>query len=136
MLLMMGAGNKPAKQFMNLDGKHPPGYTHVVTSLPGKTVYLSGMGGRAPDGTLPKDFPAQADNTFKNIGRALKLAGADFKDIVKINYFVSDIKNMQQLREVRAKYLNMQAPPAATLVQAGLGGDLLVEIECVAVVPE
>ncbi len=133
---IIGAPKKAMKQFMNLDGKQPPGYTHIVTSPPGKMIYLSGMGGNAPDGSMPADFPTQADNTFKNIGRALKMAGAEFKDIVKINYFVTDLKNLQELRTVRARYLNMQAPPAATLVQAGLVGDLLVEIECVAIVPE
>ncbi len=136
LLLLTGAGNKAAKQFMNLDGKHPPGFSQIVTTPPGRTIYLSGMGGTAPDGTVPKDFATQADNTFKQIGRALKMAGADFKDIVKINYFVTDIKNLQPLRDVRARYLNLQSPPAATLVQAGLVGDLQVEIECVAVVPE
>lgn len=136
LFLLTGAGNKAVKQFMNLDGKPRPGFSQIVITPPGRTIYLSGMGGSAPDGTIPKDFATQADNTFKNIGRALKMAGADFKDIVKINYFVTDIKNLQPLRDIRARYLNMQSPPAATLVQAGLVGDLLVEIECVAVVPE
>ncbi len=131
-----GTAGVPAKKFMNLDDKPLPGYTHVVTATPGKTIYLSGMGGSAADGTMPKDFHTQADNTFKNIGRALKMAGADFKDIVKINYFVSDIGNLQELRSIRSGYLNMQAPPASTLVQAVLVSDLLVEIECVAVVSE
>ena len=136
LFLLTGAGDKPTKQFMNLDGKHPPGFSQIVTTPPGRTIYLSGMGGTAPDGTVPKDFATQADNTFKNIGRALKMAGADFKDIVKINYFVTDIGDLQSLRDIRARYLNLQSPPAATLVQAGLAGDLQVEIECVAVVPE
>ncbi len=136
LLLLTAADNKPMKQFLNLDGKPRPGFSQIVITPPGRTIYLSGMGGTAPDGTVPKDFATQADNTFKNIGRALKMAGVDFKDIVKINYFVTDIKNLQPLRDVRARYLNMQSPPAATLVQAGLAGDLQVEIECVAVVPE
>jgi enamine deaminase RidA (YjgF/YER057c/UK114 family) len=135
-LLVMRAGDKPSKQFVNLDGKKPPGFSQIVVTPPGRTVYLSGMGGAAPDGTVPRDFATQADNTFRKIGRALKLAGAGFKDIVKINYFVTDIKNVNQLREIRARYLNMESPPAATLVQAGLTGELQVEIECIAVVPE
>jgi len=136
LFLLTAAGSKSTKQFLNLDGKRPPGFSQIVTTPPGKTIYISGMGGTAPDGTMPKDFATQVDNTFKKIGQALKMAGADFKDIVKINYFVTDIKNLQPLRDIRAKYLNMQSPPAATLVQAGLAGDLQVEIECVAVVPE
>jgi 2-iminobutanoate/2-iminopropanoate deaminase len=136
LLLLTGAGDKAAKQFMNLDGKKPRGFSQIVVTPPGRTVYLSGIGGTAQDGTVPKDFATQVDNAFKNIGRALKMTGVDFKDIVKINYFVTDIKKIQQLREIRARYLNMQSPPAATLVQAGLTGELQVEIECIAVVPE
>ena len=38
--------------------------------------------------------------------------------------------------KVRAAYLNMDAPPAATLVQAGLSAGLLLEVEAVAMLPE
>ena len=124
------------KQFLNLDGQKPPGYTHVVTSSPGRTIYISGRAGTAKDGTMPRDFATQARNTFEDLKRCLALAGATFHDVVKINYFVTDLKNTAELRRIRAEYLNMEAPPAATLVQAGLGEGLLLEVEAIAVVPE
>jgi enamine deaminase RidA (YjgF/YER057c/UK114 family) len=134
---MAAAKKKPGgKQFLNPNPVKPPGYTHVVTSPPGKMVFLSGQGGSGADGKMPPDFATQAHNTFKHIGECLKLGGASFQDIVKINYFVTDMKYTQELRQVRAQYLNMDAPPAATLVQTGLGAGLMVEIECVAIVPE
>lgn len=124
------------KQFLNLDGHKPPGYTHVVTSPPGKMIFISGRGGAAKDGTMPADFSTQAMNTFEDLKRCLALAGANFKDVVKINYFVTDLKNTAELRRIRAKYLDMEHPPAATLVQAGLSEGLLLEVEAVAMVPE
>ena len=124
------------KQFLNLDGHKPPGYTHVVTSPPGKMIFISGRGGVAKDGTMPADFATQATNTFEDLKRCLALAGATFKDVVKINYFVKDLSNTAELRRIRAQYLNMDAPPAATLVQAGLGDGMLLEVEAVAMVPE
>ena len=124
------------KQFLNLDGKKPPGYTHVVTSPPGKMIFISGRGGAAKDGKMPADFATQATNTFEDLKRCLAMAGATFKDVVKINYFVKDLSNTAELRKIRANYLNMDAPPAATLVQAGLGEGMLLEIEAVAIVPE
>lgn len=124
------------KQFLNVDGKQPPGYTHVVTSAPGKMIFISGRGGAAKDGKLPADFATQATNTFEDLKRCLAMAGATFKDVVKINYFVKDLSNTAELRKIRANYLNMGAPPAATLVQAGLGEGMLLEIEAVAIVPE
>jgi 2-iminobutanoate/2-iminopropanoate deaminase len=127
---------KMNKQFMNLDGAKPPGYTHVVTSPPGKMIFISGRGGAAKDGSMPADFATQATNTFEDLKRCLAMAGATFKDVVKINYFVKDLSNTQELRRIRSKYLNMDAPPAATLVQAGLGDGMQLEVEAVAIVPE
>jgi enamine deaminase RidA (YjgF/YER057c/UK114 family) len=139
-ILLLGSLAIPAKkmnkQFLNLDGKKPPGYTHVVTSSPGKMIFLSGMGGSRADGSLPADFSSQARNTFENLKRALALAGATFKDVVKINYFATDLGNTAELRRIRAEYLDMERPPAATLVQAGLSPGLLLEVELVAMVPE
>ena len=127
--------SQTAKQFLNLDSKQPPGYTHVVTSAPGKMIFISGRGGVAHDGQMPGDFKTQAKNTFEDLERCLGLAGASFKDVVKINYYVTNLANTDELRAVRAEYLDMKHPPAATLVQAGLGGNALVEIEAVAMVP-
>jgi enamine deaminase RidA (YjgF/YER057c/UK114 family) len=64
------------------------------------------------------------------------LAGASFKDVVKINYYVTNLANTNELRTIRAEYLDMQHPPAATLVQAGLGGNALLEIEAVAMISQ
>ena len=124
------------KQFLNVGGKKPPGYTHVVKSPPGTMIFISGQGGSAADGTMPPDFSAQARNTFENLKRCLTLAGASFKDVVKINYFVTDMANTNELRRVRAEYLDMNQPPAATLVQAGLSTGLLLEVEAVAIIPD
>jgi enamine deaminase RidA (YjgF/YER057c/UK114 family) len=127
---------KPAKQFLNAGGKKPPGYTHVVKSPPGMMIYISGQGGAADDGKMPADFSTQARNTFENLKRCLALAGASFKDVVKINYFVTDMGNTAELRRVRSEYLDMDRPPASTLVQAGLGTGMLLEVEAVAIVPD
>ena len=44
--------------------------------------------------------------------------------------------DLGELREVRARYLNMGAPPAASAVQTGLGGAMKIEVELIAVIPE
>jgi enamine deaminase RidA (YjgF/YER057c/UK114 family) len=134
--LLASASSSPGtkKQFLNVGGHQPPGYTQVVTSAPGTMIFISGRGGAAADGSLPADFEAQAKNTFEDLQRCLKLAGATFKDVVKINYYVSDLANTTKLRAIRANYLDTSHPPAATLVQVGLGGGALVEIEAIAMV--
>jgi 2-iminobutanoate/2-iminopropanoate deaminase len=123
------------KRFLN-PGPKPPGYTHVVTSTPGQMVFISGQGGTDAKGEMPKDFATQCENTFAHLTRCLALGGAAWKDVVKINYYLKDIANLTELRAIRAKYLNMDAPPAATAVQTGLSGGMLIEIECTAIVAE
>ena len=127
----------PEKEFLNLPYRSKPnGFTHVVTSPPGKMVFLSGAGGTDRDGNMPEDFSTQASNTFQNLQAGLELAGATFDDVVKINYYLTDMDDLAALREVRGDYLNMDAPPAATAVQVGLGGRMLLEIDLIAVVSE
>jgi len=136
-LLMGAAPQKPGKQFLNPEGiPKPIGYTQVVVSPPGRMVFLSGQGGRPAAGPMPADFASQAKNTFENIGRCLAAAGARFEDIVKINYYLTDLANTAELRRIRAQYLNQPAPPASTLVQAGMGAGMLLEIEAIAIVAD
>jgi enamine deaminase RidA (YjgF/YER057c/UK114 family) len=136
-LAAAGPARKPKTQFINPQGvPKPTGYTQVVSAAPGRMIFISGQGGAASDGQMPEDFAEQTKNTFENIGRCLAAAGAKFDDIVKINYYVTDMSYTAELRRVRAGYLNQAGPPASTLVQVGLGKGLKVEIEVVAVVPE
>ncbi len=132
-----GHASASEKQFLNLEYRPKPnGYTHVVSSPPGRMIFVSGQGGASTEGEMPDDFASQAENTFKNIRNCLQMAGATFNDVVKINYYLKDMNDLTELRNIRAKYLNMEKPPAATAVQTGLGGDLLIEVEVVAIIPE
>ncbi|MBM3792698.1 MAG: RidA family protein [Acidobacteria bacterium] len=122
------------KRFLN-PGTKPPGYTHVVTATtPARMVFISGQGGTDPQGKMPADFATQCENTFAHLTRCLALGGATWKDVVKINYYLTNIANLTELRAIRAKYLIMDAPPAATAVETKLSGGMLIEIECTAMV--
>jgi enamine deaminase RidA (YjgF/YER057c/UK114 family) len=99
-------------------------------------IFISGQGGTGVDGILPPDFTTQTTNTFENIRACLELAGARFQDIVKINYYLTDRSNTSELRRIRANYINVDSPPASTLIQAGLGPGLLLEVEAIAIIPE
>jgi 2-iminobutanoate/2-iminopropanoate deaminase len=116
----------------------PTGYTHIVeVTGPAKTVYISGQIALDKDGKLvgPGDMKAQAEQVFRNLQAALTAAGATFKDVVKMNTYITDMDKAPAVREVRAKYF-ADTTPASTLVQVVhlARPELMLEIEVIAVV--
>src|SRR6267154_2809607 len=72
-----------------------PSYSHVVTvSGSGKIVYTAGQLARDIDGNFvgKGDMRTQMEQTFQNLDRCLKAAGATWTDVVKTNTFVTDFE--------------------------------------------
>lgn len=115
----------------------PTGYTHVVTVTGGRTIYISGQVPLDKEGNIvgPDDFRAQAAQVFENLGAALTAAGADFPNVVKLNYYVLYMGNISTLREIRSGYLKSE-PPASTLVEVKrlAHEQFMLEVEAIAVV--
>ena len=69
----------------------------------------------------PGDFRAQAERVFANLGVALASVGASFGDLLKTTTYVTDVKHVALLRDIRTRHLDSARPPANTLlVVAGL----------------
>src|SRR5215471_8236261 len=101
-------------QFLNPPGLPPTnGWTHVVTSTGGKTIYVSGQVSVDERGQVvgKGDLKAQAEQTFANLAAALNAAGAGFRDVVKMNLHVVGLKPelVPLLREVRARHVDPQS---------------------------
>ena len=120
----------------------PPGYSHVVEATgPGRIVYVAGQLGLDVGGKVvgqAGDFRAQAIQTYENLEAALAEVGATFKDVVKTNNYLTDLKqHLPILREVRDMYVGGPNPPASTTLQiSALAREgALLEIEVVAILP-
>ncbi|HEY9131720.1 MAG TPA: RidA family protein [Dyella sp.] len=122
------------------DLSKPHGYSHVV-AVPagGKTLYVSGQMALDKDGNLvgKGDFQAQAEQVFANLDKALKASGASFKDVVRLDIYMTDATKTPELRIVRDKYIDTAHPPASTLVEVKrlVRDDVLLEVDVTAVVP-
>ena len=84
------------------------------------------------------DFSAQAERVFQNLRRALTSVGGSLDDIVKTTTFITDLKNVPALRDVRGKHLHSRRPPANTLlvVSSLARPELMIEVEAVAILPQ
>ena len=113
----------------------PPGYTHVV-EVTGPGQLGMDVGGKIVG--QAGDFRTQAIQVFENLKAALAEVGATFKDVVKMNNYVVDLKrHLPALREVRDMYMRGPNPPASTTIEIpALARDgALLETEMVAILP-
>ena len=117
-----------------------PGYSQAVEISRGRIIYVAGQVALDRSGKVvgDGDMRAQAQQTFDNLKAALEASGAKFDNVVKLNYYFSDISQLAVVREVRDKFINTANPPASTAVEVKrlFREPFLIEVEAVAVVPE
>lgn len=115
----------------------PFGYSHVVDVSGSRIVYVSGQVPLGRDGELvgAGDFDAQTRQVFENLTAALEAAGVAWSDVVKLNYFVTDVSQITSVRAIRDEYVDTDHPPASTLVEVSrlFREDVMIEIDAVAV---
>jgi enamine deaminase RidA (YjgF/YER057c/UK114 family) len=115
----------------------PAGYSHVVSIPSGRLVWTSGQVAMDADRNVPEGWEAQTRLAFANVGRALRAAGADWPDVVKLTIYAVDVSELATIRVVRDEFVDTDRPPTSSLVQvAGLvQSDWLIEVEAVAWLP-
>lgn len=117
-----------------------PGYSQAVEVSRGRMIYVAGQVAVDHAGKLvgEGDMRLQAAQTFQNLKAALEASGAKFENVVKLNYYLTDISQIAAVREARDKFINTANPPASTAVEVKrlVRPEWLIEIEAVAVVPE
>lgn len=114
-------------------------YSPAVTVRAGRLLFISGQIAFDDEGEVvgPGDIVVQARKIFENLRAILNKAGASFGDVVKTNYYVTDVSQFPKVAALRTEYFE-DVFPASTMVEVkGLvHEDLLLEIEAVAILEE
>ncbi|HET6492319.1 MAG TPA: RidA family protein [Burkholderiales bacterium] len=105
----------------------------------GRILWVAGhVGLRGADKSLDGDFDGQARQAFKNLAATLAAAGGKLSDIVTMTVFIIDARYGDRFTEIRKEAFSDGNYPASALITvAGFARpNMMVEIQCVAVVPE
>ncbi len=128
------------KEIIPPDLAHPPTFGSP-TSLgirAGQHIYVSGMIAWDAHRTIVGvgDIRTQTRKAIENLLSVLASEGATLADVVKITFFLTDIRDKQGVWEER-KRLFGDARPASTLVEVAHLVDplALIEVDCVAYLP-
>ncbi len=116
----------------------PVGPYNQAIAVTGKMLFVSGQIAIDPatnqlvyDGDVAK----QTEQVMANLAAILKEAGATFEDVVKTGVFLKDMNDFVTVNGVYARYFDEATAPARACVEvARLPKDVLVEIDCIAVI--
>jgi 2-iminobutanoate/2-iminopropanoate deaminase len=118
----------------------PVGPYNQAIAASGPMLFVSGQialdpatGALVGDG----DVVAQTEQVMANLQAVLKAGGSDFAQVVKTQVFLKDMNDFATVNGVYAKYFDEATAPARACVEvARLPKDVLVEIDCIALVSE
>ena len=97
----------------------------------GRTVYLSGQIPLDP-GTgelVTGDTRAQVRRVLDNLSAVAAAAGGDLSALVKLNVFLTDLREFQTVNEVMAEYFRAPYPARAAIGVAELPRGAVVEMD-------
>ena len=116
------------------EGASPMGpYSPGIVS--GGFLFVAGQVGRGPDGTVGADIQEQTRFTLENVGKVLRAAGCDFKDVVKTTVYITKVEFLQAYNPIYMEYFPEPRPARATVVADLVDASFLIEIEAIAKLP-
>ncbi|BCL33570.1 RidA family protein [Nostoc sp. MS1] len=118
----------------------PVGPYNQAIAASGKILFVAGQIALDPTtGAVvgEGDVKQQTEQVFANLHAILQAAGLKFANVVKTTVFLADMDDFAAVNAVYAQYFDEATAPARACVEvARLPKDVLVEIECIAVIPE
>lgn len=79
------------------------------------------------------DIATQTKQALSNLSAVLEASGASLDDIVKINFYLSDIRDKQMVWEVRKEYFSDHRPASTLVAVSSLVDPLaLLEVDAIA----
>ncbi len=101
----------------------------------GNTVYLSGqIPLDAKTMELVQGFEEQTVQVFENLKAVIEAAGGSFKDVVKLNIFLTDLNHFAKVNEIMGRYFEQPYPARAAIGVAALPRGAQVEMDGILVI--
>lgn len=102
----------------------------------GNLIFTSGQIPLTADGQITEGgIEEQTHQVFRNLKAILSEAGASLQDVVKATVFIKDMNQFATVNEIYGSYFGDHKPARSTVEVARLPKDVLIEIECIAVLP-
>jgi 2-iminobutanoate/2-iminopropanoate deaminase len=116
-------------------GSQPAGSYSPGIIAEGRFVYVSGQGPFRDEVLTGTSIEEQTRVTLGNLAAVLESAGASLADVVRCGVFLADVADFAAMDKVYAATFPRPLPARTTVGAAFPVAGMLVEIDCVAVLP-
>lgn len=111
----------------------PEGYNQGLPFTPGilvdGTLYVAGFSGEdAKTGIIPEDFETEVKQALDKIGVILKEADMDYKDVVSVQVYLTDMELFERMNTVYRTYFEEPRPTRSIMGIKSLIGPARIEI--------
>src|SRR5690349_19797815 len=107
------------------------GYSRAVVD--GDWVFVSGTTGfDYATMTISDDVVAQCEQALKNIDAALKQAGSDFRDVVRVHYLMTSAADFERCWPAMGKAFGEVRPSCTAMIVGLVDPRMKIEIEVTA----
>ncbi len=115
----------------------PVGPYNQAIATSGQMIFVSGQIALDPNtGSIvgADDVATQTKQVMKNLEAVLTAAGAKWENVAKVSIFLKDMNDFATVNSIYGEYFSPESAPARACVEVSrLPKDVLVEIECIAV---
>lgn len=116
----------------------PVGPYNQAIAASGQMIFVSGQIALDPNtGSIvgANDVATQTKQVMTNLEAVLTAAGAKWENVAKVGIFLKDMNDFATVNSIYGEYFSSESAPARACVEVSrLPKDVLVEIECIAVV--
>lgn len=101
-------------------------------------IYTAGQGGVDPETGEIVDggIAPETKQVLSNIEKILEAAGASLDDVVKVNVYLTNIDDYDELNSTYSKFFDDPYPVRSVVEVSDLPIDIRIEVETVARLPE
>lgn len=124
-------------QKLGYDGK-PAGGKQMITPLilHNGLIYIAGQGAHShdPEATFPTDIETHTKRVMDNVKTLVEAGGGTMDGVLQLTVYLAKLDDYDGMNKVFKTYFPNGGPARTTVAVAGLPGQSLVEINCIAAV--
>lgn len=104
----------------------------------GNMVFCSGQIPLNPETgeVVGTDVATQTERVLKNLEAVLQVIDSGLFQVVKTTVYLTSLDDFSEMNEVYARYFPVDPPARATVEVSRLPKEVLVEIDCIAIMPQ